>query len=588
LGAAANSIDPSQDGDSMYKAVTLFSLVEQIDRNELFLPHIQRPFVWDEEQMVRLFDSLMRNYPIQTFLFWRTKEHIKARDFMKQIEWDCELSKYYNVQASQKDREKVFVLDGQQRLQTLYAVFSGSIDGPDGATAHDAYLDVTNGAGPNEDGLLYSLEFKPLHPGLPYYRLRDLVGPQNQKNAEEISQEINDLLDGDQRFDSESPEARRDRQRRVRRNLSQLASLLREEKHLWVQTLDGVANEYKYRTIRDIFVRVNSGGTKLDAADLMFAVMKEFWEPVEELVEQTVEMLNGNHLMFDKNLVLKCIVSAISGDATVDVEKFSDDSKPELLKSIEANWAKLEDTFKALRDFIVNDLKLYGDKTIRSYNSFVPLFDFLYYNPGPDAISVHRMKGYFYKSQLFNWYRAQTDAVINGLHKFVGKKQAGGFPLAEITEFFRARNATTVLELGHLKEIRLRFILLNVIYVEKFGNAPFDVRYSGNDPEIDHIYPKSMLYSQLQLGIQDVNHLGNYRYVGAHDNLRKRAELPDSYFGRLKDSGVDVSKHLLIQEFSERPAELKFDLETYRRFRDSRLEAIYQIASRVVNPEITG
>lgn len=74
----------------MYKSMTLFSIIEQINRKELFLPHIQRPFVWEEDQMVRLFDSLMQNYPIQTLLFWRTKEKIKARGFMTQIEWDCE------------------------------------------------------------------------------------------------------------------------------------------------------------------------------------------------------------------------------------------------------------------------------------------------------------------------------------------------------------------------------------------------------------------------------------------------------------------------------------------------------------------
>lgn len=569
----------------MYKPMTLFSLIEQINRNELFLPHIQRPFVWDEEQMIKLFDSLMRNYPIQTFLFWRTKEHIKARNFMRQIEWDCELSKYYNEQVSQKDHEKVFVLDGQQRLQTLYGIFYGSIDGPDGTTPYEAFLNITNGAEPDEDGLLYKLEFNPIHAGLPYYRLSDLVGVHNQKNAEEISDQINDSLDQDPRYSDESTDARRDRQKRVRRNLSQLTSLLREEKYFWVQTLDGVANEYQYRTIRDIFVRVNSGGTKLDAADLMFAVMKENWEPVEELVEQTVTLLNENHLLFDKNLILKCIVSAISGDAKVDVEKFSDDSNSDLLKSIETNWPHLENTFQALRDFIVNDLKLFGDKVIRSYNSFVPLFDYLYNNPGPDAVSIQRMRGYFLKSQLFNWYRAQTDAVINSLQKYVGKKQSQGFPLDEIVDYFAGRSAVTLLEFNHLKETRLRYILLNIIYVEKFGNNPFDVRYSGNEPQIDHIYPKSLLYSRLQLGIQEVNHLGNYRFVGAYDNLRKRAELPDSYFTRLKAGGIDLSKHLLLKEFSDRPENLKFDLETYRKFRDARMEAIYQIAAKVVNPE---
>ncbi|MBA0223646.1 DUF262 domain-containing protein, partial [Stenotrophomonas maltophilia] len=77
-----------------YKPKTLFRLIEDINTS-LYLPHIQRPFVWDEEQMVKLFDSLMRNYPIQTLLFWRTKDEIKAREFMDVVDWDADLSDHY-------------------------------------------------------------------------------------------------------------------------------------------------------------------------------------------------------------------------------------------------------------------------------------------------------------------------------------------------------------------------------------------------------------------------------------------------------------------------------------------------------------
>ncbi len=96
-----------------YKPKTLFRLVEDINNGQLFLPHIQRPFVWEEEQMLKLFDSLMRNYPIQTLLFWRTKDEIKARKFMPQVLWDTDLSDFYDADKSKKDIEKVFVLDGQ-------------------------------------------------------------------------------------------------------------------------------------------------------------------------------------------------------------------------------------------------------------------------------------------------------------------------------------------------------------------------------------------------------------------------------------------------------------------------------------------
>ena len=110
----------------MYKPRSLLRLTEEINIS-LFLPHIQRPFVWSEEQIERLFDSLMLNYPVQTLLFWRTADEIKARKFMKEIDWDADLHTYYDSVVSQKGRTKTFVLDGQQRLQSLYAVFVGGI-----------------------------------------------------------------------------------------------------------------------------------------------------------------------------------------------------------------------------------------------------------------------------------------------------------------------------------------------------------------------------------------------------------------------------------------------------------------------------
>jgi hypothetical protein len=566
--------------------MTLFSIIEQINRKELFLPHIQRPFVWEEDQMVRLFDSLMQNFPIQTLLFWRTKERIKARLFMQQIEWDCELSKYYDDAASQEGREKTFVLDGQQRLQTLYGIFYGSIDAQDGKTPLYAYLDITKGTEPDNDGLHYKLEFKPVNPGLPYFQINELMGKYNQKNSEEIADVINEDLDIHPLFKDQTDEFNKLRRKTVRRNISQLTSLLREDKYFWMQTLDGVAESYQYKTIRDIFVRVNSGGTKLDAADLMFAVMKENWEPIEELVEQTVALLNETKLNFDKNFVLKCIVTTLTGDARVDVDKFSGEGSDQLLNSIETNWNDFEKTFQSLRDFVVNDLKLYGDKIIRSYNSLVPLFDYLYHNHGPDSLTIQRMRGYFFKSQLFNWYRAQTDVVINGLHKFTGHQCDNGFPLEEIVSYFSERKSITVLTSDHLRESRLRFIVLNILYVEKFGNNPFDVRYMGNEPQIDHIFPKSMLYRKFELPTSDVNHLGNYRFVGAYDNLRKRAEMPDVYFHRLKQSGIDISKHLLLSDYSDHPELLTFDRENYFKFRDQRVDAIFRVVSKVVNPEV--
>lgn len=567
-----------------YKPRSLFRLIQEINYS-VFLPHIQRPFVWDLDQMRRLFDSLMRNYPVQTFLFWRTREAIKARRFMTSINWDADLHELYDRARSNDGVDKTFVLDGQQRLQTLFTIFNGSVTGPDGTSQLEAYIDLTSGQTITDDGLIYNLEFSAGPSQAPRYRLRDLLERDTRRNAEEVAENANDALDS---MLAESEEDRKNRHKRVRKNCAQILSMLTEERHFWVQELDGVASSYPYKQILDIFVRVNSGGTKLDAGDLMFAAMKEEWADIEELVEEMVDLLNNNKLMFDKSFCLKCLVVTHGLGAELTPERFTSAAGAQALAAIRQDWPRAENAFRQLRDFIENELKLFSDKVVRTYGSFLPLFDYLYHNPHPDERNRGLMRAYYYKSQLFNWYGARTDAIINVMHGIVGKPQSDGFPMDAIKAYFSAsRNQDVELRIDHLSDIRLRFIILNLLYVTRLGNSPFNVRYKGNEPHVDHIYPQSPLRSELGLDTSQINHLGNYRFFGATDNSRKRAEKPAEYFRRLRDSNVDIECHLLVPEYARNPSLLSFDHATYEEFRNRRLSSIFDISRRVVNAELS-
>jgi hypothetical protein len=567
-----------------YKPRSLFQIVEQIGQHRLLLPHIQRPFVWDDEQMVRLFDSLMRNYPIQTLLFWRTTEEIKARQFMEIIDRDADLSSRYDQAKSAAGVEKTFVLDGQQRLQTLYALFCGGVTAPDGQV-REAYFDATAGAQEINDGdLKYQLVFSPSLE-IPHYRIRNLMERDAIKDAAMIGDDLNDALAAALPMALDDQRAR---ERRVRSNIARLRSLLKEEQDFWVEELDGVANQYAYRTVLDIFVRVNSGGTKLTASDLMFAALKEGWGDIEENTEQTVDLLNSRRLGFETSFPLKCLLVAHGDGAEVnEVAKFTGARGEALLRRLRADWDRAAEAFQQLRDFIEQDLRLFADKLVRSYNAFVPLFDYLFHNPRPDPVSRTRMRAYYSKAQIFNWFGASGDTRINALHHIVGKP-LGGFPLLEIKEYFQRLGLGVELTENQLHDNRLRAILLSLVYVERWGASPFDVAYKGNEPHVDHIYPQSMLRTRLGQHSTEINDIGNLRYVGAGDNLRKRAELPDAYFARLKRAGVDIHKHLLVTAFADAPDLMAFEAGAFNRFREERRAAIWATLRRVVDPEVDG
>jgi len=368
--------------------------------------------------------------------------------------------------------------------------------------------------------------------------------------------------------------------------VSQLSGLLNHEKYFWVDELDGVAKTYPYRRILEIFVRVNSGGTKLTAGDLMFAAMKEGWEDIEAHVEQTVDLLNGGRLGIESDLVLKGLLLAQGEGAELGPDRFDGDKGSALLAKMEAGWERADQAFRELRDFMLHAVHLRADRLVRSYNALLPLFVYLYLHPQPDEQSRMRMVAYFHKAQLFGWFGSQGDAILNTLAGILRKSEDASFPLEQITTYFKiGRSAPVEVVDSTLSETRLRPLLLNIVYSQSWGASPFDVSFKGNEPHIDHIYPQHMLRSRFSLGSAQINDLGNLRFVGATDNIRKRAELPDSYFTRLKAAGVPIEKHLLVEPYASHPDRLIFDAETFGRFRKERKSKLFGILRRVVDLE---
>ena len=108
-----------------YSSMTIARTISQINRS-YFLPAIQRPFVWQPEQITGLFDSLMKGYPISSFLFWAIDpERRQDWDIYKFLE-NFRHGDVHNEMAEMDGRDVVLVLDGQQRLTSLLIGLQGS------------------------------------------------------------------------------------------------------------------------------------------------------------------------------------------------------------------------------------------------------------------------------------------------------------------------------------------------------------------------------------------------------------------------------------------------------------------------------
>ena len=103
----------------------IISLVEQVKNEDIVLPAIQRDFVWSEAKIEKLFDSIMRGYPIGILLLWKTYNDIQYRRFEK----DYRSEALFTFHDNRQKRRLKLVLDGQQRLQSLYIALLGTHEG---------------------------------------------------------------------------------------------------------------------------------------------------------------------------------------------------------------------------------------------------------------------------------------------------------------------------------------------------------------------------------------------------------------------------------------------------------------------------
>lgn len=108
--------------------ITIKTALDQIDRQTYVLPAIQREFVWRSGQIERLFDSLMRGYPIGSFLYWKVRQEnvhdYRFYDFL--FDYDQRTPRNSPINPNRITSDITAILDGQQRLTALNIGIRGS------------------------------------------------------------------------------------------------------------------------------------------------------------------------------------------------------------------------------------------------------------------------------------------------------------------------------------------------------------------------------------------------------------------------------------------------------------------------------
>ncbi len=507
-----------------YGRITIYDALESIVENKFILPAIQRKFVWKSEQIETLFDSIMRGYPINTFMFWEVKDNTikngyKFYGFLKNYR---EYFKDENPEVSIKGSKKDYyaIIDGQQRLTSLYIGLKGTyayklprvwwIDCEENLPTRHLYLDLSKEVSDTDDERKMKYNFK--------FLTDDEVMKSSEK-TDSIWFKVSDLYNyGNQEdlFDDfvyTQPWRNNVFARHAIRTL--FRKIIKEELITYY-----LEDTQEIDTVLDIFTRTNRGGEPLSYSNLLMSFITAHWQKdtrseFKRLCEQVFQ-IGRPGFMIDSDFILKACLVLFCRDVKFRMKNFKTDTVSE----IENNWDRIgksiKEAFKLIESWGFN----YSN--MKAMNAVIPLVYYIYNHKIEETINSpiqHReikeeMRKWFCISLLKRVFGGQSDSVLMGIRKVLDdNKKNNVFPFEDIKDAFKDNPSK------------------NLFFDDEFINGLLSLHKDDSSCYL----VMALIYSHLDFGNQSY-HLDHLHPASFFVNLKKTDEMSEEEFTFYKDS----------------------------------------------------
>ena len=374
------------------------ALFVEIDTGQIKLPMFQREFVWDKEQSAKLIDSILKGFPIGTFIFWKTKEELRS---YKEVG-------NHKLPDTPKGDYVQYILDGQQRITSLYAIRKGIRITKDGKEID--YKDI-----------FINLDFDPI-------------------NDEQIV--VTEKLE-DKRYLS------------VHRALtSQVTDLLDEfpsrEILKQIEAYKGKLTSYDFSTITikdypievacEVFSRINTGGKALTVFEIMVAKtydetkgfdLAEKYEVLRDGSDEEKECLSAAKFeTLPESIIMQCVAAI-----TLRAVRSRDILKIRRETFID-NWEPMKTALFMAIDFIRSELRVPVSQLVPYPAAVVPLTYFFHatHNKKPNNDQVRLLEQFFYWEGLTVRYSSGTESKLSEDFNKMDSIAKGHKPSYQVTE----------------------------------------------------------------------------------------------------------------------------------------------------------
>ncbi len=521
----------------MSASLTIRKLIERICSGDIRIPAFQRDFVWEQDQIAFLIDSIYKGFPIGTIFLWKTDNRLSFEKKLGQ----------FDLPEPTRDYPVNYVLDGQQRITSIFTVFQNELPETDEKWI-DIYFDMEANESLQESCFL-ALEpcevddarhfpVKVLFDPVLYRKSTDSLNDVQVTKIDDLQTRFKEYILSNEVFESDDRNA-----------------------------------------VALVFERINRAGTELNKFDLLSAWSWSEEFNLKERFERLDDELDSHgysSLSKDKDLQLKICAAIINGETTpAAIFSLPGDEVRERFDEIESG-------IKGAIDYLRKELLVYSFDMLPYPGLLVPLTVFFATKKSDGQKYTDRQREKIAQWFWISVFSKRYSSDVNNRQKkdiieLLGIKNDENYELKISPNVLRVNFIIDKFSKSiHTKALILLLAKNNPISMVSGTTVNLDkVLKSVNKNEFHHIFPKKYLEGE-GYDNEKINVLSNYCFLSKGDNIKILAKSPAEYVNLISDKRRD---EILTKSYIP----LNFNELTYDEFLEARTSMLIKEAHNLMS-----
>ena len=543
-------------------SISIYDALHNIKDGKYVMPAFQRQYVWSMEQIEKLWDSILLDYPIATFLFWHVDDDNVTWDtyfcnFLSEVTFDSrKQADSVNYELSNIDVKitNTAVLDGQQRLTSLFLSLLGN-----------AHIRQKHARKNNNGGLVTKLLIE--------LNKNKLAVDEEEYNSKKydikFSEKVGKLSPTQFEIKSILDKKFQDETTRAKAIEAAIVNVPADSKEYATEILNKLYNKIfvekliRFTEIQDMkqddalemFVRFNSGGKALRKSEITMSILEAYWPSAKT---EFGKLLTNSYAGFGSDFIIRSALMLYGDVIKSNISK-------QIAEELKNNWNEFKKAFKNL-EIVLKGMKIEVSRFSSSWNVLLPIVYFIYYNPNYNN-NLDGIRAYLVRAVLFTYFQSGTTGKLQQMKSSINSndqeitvdmlEQMNDLRVTDgkIEDILNAEKGSRVAGEA-LYYLSLEWINKNFKY-EQDHLHPFD-RFDGSKP-------MSVSMEDWRLWRGNRNRLSNLQLLEGRSNGSKNdMRLVDYYNDMNDEQKAEFCKEAII------PEGVSLELEHFDEFYEKR------------------